>query len=70
MKNYLLLDIAEVTQEIEEATNFHQADRSLDGSRVMLKFMGGPVPENLSDGAMTATEAAVILSSSEFCHDV
>lgn len=65
---YVIINVSDVTPEIEAATNFDVADRSLDGTKVLLKIMTGSVPAGLTK--ISAQEAREILRTEEWNNDI
>ena len=65
---YVVMSVSDVTPEIQAATNFDRADRSLDGTKILLKIMTGNVPAGLTK--ISAQEAREILRGEEWSNDI
>lgn len=65
---YVIINVSDVTPEIEAVTNFNGADRSLDGTKVLLKIMTGNLPAGLTK--ISAQEAREILRTEEWSIDI
>ena len=65
---YVVMNVVDVTPEIEAATNFDRADRSLDGTKILLKIMTNNLPAGLTK--ISAQEAREILRGEEWSNDL